>query len=62
MNPVLSRRSLLFGSGSTVVGWLGWLVGGKSAPRQEAADSAGALSGQPAPPVWRGRPWAEGPA
>jgi hypothetical protein len=58
MNPVLSRRSLLFGAGSTVVGWLGWLLGGKSAPGQEAADSAGALAGPPAPPAWLGRPWA----
>jgi hypothetical protein len=56
MKVVLSRRSIVFGVGSTLMGWLGWLVGGKSSPGQNPADSPGALAGRPAPPARLGRP------
>jgi hypothetical protein len=55
MKPVLSRRSLLFGAGSTVVGWLAWLVGAKRGPGQTAAASPAVAASPPPPPAW---PWA----
>jgi hypothetical protein len=49
MNTVLSRRSLLLGAGSTLVGWLAWLTGGLKPPRQSSGVPAMALASPPAP-------------